>query len=204
MSKEYTGENTLTYLITLVQNALKQLISKTDIVNSLTSTDTDKPLAAAQGKALAEQIANAGGGDMLKSTYDTDNDGVVDNAKALDGHAASYFATPATVTQEIAAQKGQPDGICPLGADKKINSTYLPSYVDDVVEGYYYNGFFYADEDHAELISGEKGKIYVDLPTNISYRYSGTAYVAITSSDMVEIDNATVQAIWDAAGGSGA
>lgn len=200
MSKPYSGENTLTYLITLIQNAIKGLVPKSDIVNNLTSTDTDKPLSAAQGKALAEQIGNAGGGDMTKAVYDTDNDGVVDNAKKLDGHPASYFATQETVTAAIAAQKGQPGGIAPLEADKKINSIYLPSYVDDVLEGYYYNGFFYSDEDHANLITGEKGKIYVDLVSNVSFRWSGSAYVAITSSDMVEIDNAAVQSIWDAAG----
>lgn len=200
MSKPYSGENTLTYLITLIQNTFRGFVPKSDIVNNLTSTDTDKPLSAAQGKALAEQIGNAGGGDMTKAVYDTDNDGVVDNAKKLDGHPASYFATPETVTTAIAAQKGQPSGIVPLEADKKINSIYLPSYVDDVVEGYYYNGFFYSDEDHTNLITGEKGKIYVDLVSNVSFRWSGSAYVAITSSDMVEIDNETVQSIWDAAG----
>ena len=204
MSKPYTGENTLTYLVTLVQNALKTLVPKSDIVNNLTSTDTDKPLSAAQGKALAEQIGNAGGGDMMKSVYDADGDGVVDNAQKLDGHPASYFATPETVTAAIAAQKGQASGIVPLEADKKINSIYLPSYVDDVVEGYYHDGFFYSDEAHTNLIAGEQGKIYVDLLSNDSFRWSGSTYVAITSSDMVEIDNATVQAIWDAAGQEGA
>ena len=203
MSKPYTGENTLTYLVTLMQNALKTLVPKSDIVNNLTSTDTDKPLSAAQGKALAEQIGNAGGGDMMKSVYDADGDGVVDNAQKLEGHPASYFATPETVTAAIAAQKGQASGIVPLEADKKINSIYLPSYVDDVVEGYYHNGFFYSDEAHTHLIAGGQGKIYVDLVSNVSFRWSGSAYVAITSSDMVEIDNATVQAIWDAAGQEG-
>lgn len=203
MSKPYSGENTLTYLITLIQNALKGLIPKSDIVNNLTSTDTDKPLSAAQGKALAEQISNAGGGDMTKAVYDANDDGTVDNAAALEGHPASYFSTPASVEAQITAQKGQPNGIVPLQEDKKINSMYLPSYVDDVVEGYYFNGFFYSDENHTELLAGEKGKIYVDLDTNISYRYSGSAYIEITSSDMVEIDNATVQEIWDAAGQEG-
>lgn len=200
MSKPYSGENTLTFLVTLIQNALKGHVKKSDIVNNLTSSDTDKPLSAAQGKALAEQIGNAGGGDMTKAVYDTDNDGVVDNAKKLDGHEASYFATPETVTTAIAAQKGQASGIAPLEADKKINSIYLPSYVDDVVEGYYSNGFFYGDADHTNLITGEKGKIYVDLVSNVSFRWSGSTYVVITSSDMVEIDNDTVQSIWDAAG----
>lgn len=34
-----------------------------------------------------------GSGDMEKRIYDTDDDGVVDNAKQLEGHRASYFAT---------------------------------------------------------------------------------------------------------------
>ena len=204
MSKPYSGENTLTYLITLVQNSLKSLIPKSDIVNNLTSTATDKPLSAAQGKVLADQIQNAGGGDMTKAVYDADGDGVVDNAAKLDGHAASYFATPSSVESYVTGLKGQANGLAPLQADGKINSTYLPSYVDDVVEGYYSGGFFYEDSAHENLITGESGKIYVDLVTDISYRYSGSTYVAITSSDMVEIDNATVQAIWDAAGGEGA
>lgn len=204
MSKPYSGENTLMYLVTLIQNALKGRVPKSDIVNNLTSTDMDKPLSAAQGKVLADQIQNMGGGDMTRSVYDADDDGVVDNASALDGHPASYFATPASVNQAISAQKGQASGIVPLEANKKINSIYLPSYVDDVVEGYYSGEFFYADEAKTELIIGEKGKIYVDLDTNVSYRYTGSIFIPITSSDMVEIDNAAVQQIWDAAGQEGA
>lgn len=199
MAKKYSSENTITYLATLVKNALNQKVDTSDIVNTLTSDETGKPLSAAQGKALAEQIAGTGNGDMLKSIYDTDSDGVVDNAAALEGHPASDFATPASVAEYVAGQKGQAGGVAPLEADRKINSIYLPSYVDDVVEGYYSGGFFYTDQEHANLLAGERGKIYVDVLSNISYRYSGSAYVAITSSDMVEISNTEVQEIWDAA-----
>lgn len=199
MAKSYSGENTLTYLVTLIKNALAGKLDKTDVVNNLTSTDTEKVLSAAQGKILADQIAAAGGGDMLKSVYDTDNDGVVDNAQKLEGHPASDFATPESVSQAISAQKGQANGLAPLGADKKINSEYLPSYVDDVVEGYYHDGFFYEDEGHVDLMTGESGKIYVDLASNTSYRWTGSAYIAISSGDMVEISNTKVQEIWDAA-----
>jgi hypothetical protein len=37
------------------------------------------------------QLGNTGYGDMLKSIYDTNNSGVVDNAENLGGHPASYF-----------------------------------------------------------------------------------------------------------------
>lgn len=78
---------------------IEQQANKTTIVDNLTSTASGSALSAAQGKALndrinevEQEIEQAGGGDMLRSTYDQDMDGVVDNAKALEGHGASYFA----------------------------------------------------------------------------------------------------------------
>jgi hypothetical protein len=48
-------------------------------------------------QALAEAVDDLvlGSGDMLKATYDTDNDGTVDNAELLQGNAASAFAIAA-------------------------------------------------------------------------------------------------------------
>lgn len=37
-------------------------------------------------------VADKGGGDMLRSMYDQNKSGVVDNSEKLDGHSASYFA----------------------------------------------------------------------------------------------------------------
>ena len=71
-----------------------------DVIDNLISTSTTQALSAAQGKALSEAInsittdlGNLGGGDMLKATYDKNNDGIIDNAARLEGYAASYFAT---------------------------------------------------------------------------------------------------------------
>lgn len=70
-----------------------------DVVDNLTSDDVNKPLSAAQGKALKQSIdsitgdiGELGGGDMMKATYDTDNDGVVDNAAKLGGQSPDYYA----------------------------------------------------------------------------------------------------------------
>lgn len=63
-----------------------------------------------------------------------------------------------------------------------VPSNQLPSYVDDVIEGYLYSGSFYKDVNHTQLITPENGKIYVDLVTNVGYRWSGSAYSAIGSS----------------------
>lgn len=69
-----------------------------------------------------------------------------------------------------------------LDDDGKIPASQLPSYVDDVVEGYLYNGQFYAEESHTTIMTPQSGKIYVDLPTSKEYRWSGTQYSIISES----------------------
>ena len=70
----------------------------------------------------------------------------------------------------------------------KVTAEQLPSYVDDVIEGYAVNNegavTFYSDSEHTQEITGETGKIYVDLTATIdgSYRYGGSQFVAIGNS----------------------
>ena len=55
----------------------------------------------------------------------------------------------------------------------KIPATYLPSYVDDVLE--------YEDLAHFPA-EGEVGKIYIALDTSLIYRWSGSVYAEISQS----------------------
>ena len=71
-----------------------------------------------------------------------------------------------------ASLKGQANGLAELDAEGKVPAAQLPSYVDDVVE---YNG------QSAFPATGESGKIYVDISTNKTYRWSGSAYVAVST-----------------------
>ena len=52
----------------------------------------------------------------------------------------------------------------------KVPASQLPSYVDDVVEYPTFSDF---------PAEGESGKIYVDLETNVTYRWSGSTYVPV-------------------------
>lgn len=80
------------------------------------------------------------------------------------------------------SEKGANSGVAELDANGKVPSSQLPAYVDDVVEGYYYNSKFYKEAAHTTEISGETGKIYVDLSTEKTYRWSGSAFVEISAS----------------------
>ena len=78
--------------------------------------------------------------------------------------------------------KGQANGLATLDSSGKVPSSQLPSYVDDVIEGYYYNSKFYKESSHTTEITGESGKIYTDLGNNKTYRWSGTTYTEISAS----------------------
>lgn len=75
-------------------------------------------------------------------------------------------------TPENTANKGQANGYASLGADGIVPSNQLPSFVDDVLEFANLAAF---------PVTGEQGKIYVALDTNKTYRWSGSAYIYITS-----------------------
>ena len=90
-------------------NGIAAGATRTTVENVLTSGSTTNALSAAQGKALKaliddinDSLSELGYGDMMKSTYDPNNDGIVDNSSALQGHDASYFAQ-ATGTNLVAA-----------------------------------------------------------------------------------------------------
>lgn len=102
---------------------------------------------------------------------------------------AKQSTKPSYTANEVGAVAtsavGAASGVVPLNASSKIDSTYLPSYVDDVIEGYYYNNKFWKEGSHTTEIAGEAGKIYVDLSTDKTYRYSGTAFVEISKGGSV-------------------
>ncbi len=77
-----------------VQSVLESLkalidarIEKADISQVLGNTQNKIP----SEKAVTDAMANAGYGDMLKSVYDTNNNGTVDNAEMLGNKPPTYY-----------------------------------------------------------------------------------------------------------------
>jgi hypothetical protein len=85
---------------------------------------------------------------------------------------SSNVTTALGFTPENSANRGVANGYATLNSSGQIPSSQLPSYVDDVLEAANLASF---------PVSGETGKIYVALDTNKTYRWSGSAYVYITS-----------------------
>lgn len=88
-------------------------------------TETELNTSGAGGQVHWDNVTNKpviGTGDMLKSIYDQDDDGVVDNSDALNGHADDYFATASHLHPEyqLQSEKGQPSGYAELGINTLV------------------------------------------------------------------------------------
>lgn len=101
------------------------------------------------------------------------------NGVAFDG---SKDITVKDDTKIPTSQKGVAGGIAELDENGLVPSSQLPSYVDDVIEGHFYNNKFYKEASHTTEIVGEAGKIYTDIGNNLTYRWSGTKFVEISQS----------------------
>lgn len=103
------------------------------------------------------------------------------NGKALTGDIS---LTAGDVGAIPTSQKGAANGVAPLDKNSKIEAVYLPSYVDDVLEGYISDDAvtFYKDSGKTSEYTPETGKIYVDRNNNKTYRYSGSKYTVISET----------------------
>ncbi|MCM1496707.1 MAG: tail fiber domain-containing protein [Bacteroides sp.] len=82
----------------------------------------------------------------------------------------------------LTSDKGIGGGVAELDENGLVPSSQLPGYVDDVLEGYLAAGSFYSNPEHTGELPGEAGKIYVDLETNKTYRWSGRSYIVISET----------------------
>lgn len=122
--------------------------------------------------------------DKLAKKADLESLHMADVLSAID---ARLKKTDAEATYIKKTEKGIANGIATLDSSGLVPSSQLPSYVDDVVEGYYNStdNKFYKEEIHTTVLTGEDGKIYVDISSNHSFRYAPASHAYIKIDDAV-------------------
>lgn len=81
------------------------------------------------------------------------------------------------------SEMGVANGVATLDSSGKIPTSQIPGSYDDVRNGYYYDGEFYSDAEHTSQMSHVDDILYVDIPSNLPYRWTGTNFVK-TGSDL--------------------
>lgn len=166
-NKSILDETTASFTTALLEklNGIASGANKTIVDNALSSTSTNP---------VQNKVVNSALGGKVPTSRKV-------NGKAL----TSDITLSANDVKAIpVSQKGVANGVASLGDDGKVISAQLPSFVDDVLEGYVSDdsATFYKDSKKSSAYTAEAGKIYVDLTNNKTYRWSGSKYIVISET----------------------
>ena len=137
-------------------------------------------------------VATTSANGLMSSTDKTKLDGIATGANKYThptSHAATMITQDSTHRFVTDTEKSTWNAKVGLDSNGFIPSSVLPSYVDDVIEGYYNSSKFYKTRSgssgsykYSNEITGETGKIYINLENNKTYRWSGSAYAVISET----------------------
>lgn len=160
------AENTITTNYKAADSTLQSNINN----EATTRSEADAALDSKISKEVSDRTQAVS---TLQGSLDTE---IARATKAEQDITSAYEAADTTLQNNINAinnSKGVANGIATLDQNGLVPSSQLPSYVDDVIE---------VSTFSALPNRGESGKIYITQDTNLTYRWSGTAYVEISQS----------------------
>lgn len=177
---------------------------------TIASTDTTYTPASAtplmDGTAVVGTSAKYAREDHVHPT-DTSR---VPTTRTVNGHALSsdISLSASDVSAIPTTAKGVANGVCPLNANSVIDSQYLPSFVDDVVEAYPRSGqtelsstWLATGSASGTVITPQGGVIYLlmsdttNYSANTQFRWSGSSYVKLNDGGVSSITNEEINTI---------
>ena len=92
----HDNKDTLDAITSDVKTDYDRISSMLQNINTVNNGVQDASDVIPTGHAIVQYVSRLGGGDMLKATYDSDDDGIVDNAEAVQGHTVTSSSTAIT------------------------------------------------------------------------------------------------------------
>ncbi len=136
--------------------------SSINVVDNLNSTSATDALSANQGNVIYNNVQ------LMYTQFSNDISTInttINGYGDIVSYSASYFVSNDSLATQLSTKADLVGGLVP--------ANQLPSFVDDILE-------------YADLASfpatGETGKLYVALDSNLVYRWSGTGYAATSPS----------------------
>nr|UVX77761.1 MAG: chaperone of endosialidase [Bacteriophage sp.] len=161
--------------------------------------DADAALDAKLSKAIQDEAtARTESDNTLNAKIDKEIQDRKAADTALDTKLQNNIDTLEAKHDAFVATKGKADGFAPLDGNGLVPANHLPSYVDDVIEVYatytvsdtggLTNVQLYTDATHQTPVTGESGKIYINVANGeppYQFRWSGTKFVDSNTSSLI-------------------
>lgn len=220
MAKEYLDKDGLLYFWQKIKNTFVTDIGYNSSTNYITKTKAGSTsnVVALPESASASSTTPAMNGTATVGTENAfargDHVHPSDTSRVPTSRTINGFSLSSNITLSASnvgavatSAVGSASGVCPLNASSKIDTTYLPSYVDDVVEAYPRSGQTELSQNWLSATSGgsaltpESGKIYIlmtastNYDANTQFRWGGTAYVKLADGGVSNITNAEIDTI---------
>lgn len=193
---------------TLPQQIAKEIQDRKDAIEALKNSSEASLAKEIQDRKAADQVLDTKFTQAIKEEADTRAEyDQVQMQKIQEEEEARAAADNKLQTNinnlekkhdDFVATKGKAKGFASLDDNGLVPSSQLPSYVDDVIEVYatydvsetgkLSNIKLYSDPDHANPITGESGKIYLNITQDepsYQFRWSGTQFVDSNTSSLI-------------------
>lgn len=175
--------------------------SLASIAKSGNATDVTYSATKTVAQAIGDLESAIGAGGSVASQIQ----GEIEKLDSSTSATVGYAITGVTLTDGKITSKTEAR-FCPLNNSGLVESQYLPSYVDDIVEAYiiesatvHGSGWLSLSDSTGTqtALTPETGKIYVLIGESGSpeYRWSGTQYTKVNDSGLVAITNAEIDTI---------
>lgn len=191
MAHKYLDDNGLLYFWQKIKVTFLKVTDYVEPVQSDWNTSDSSALSYIKNKPTIPP------GVIIDSDLSTTSENAVQNkviTNALNGKIAS-------------TEKGSASGVCPLNASGMVDTSYLPSFVDDVIEGYPVAGAtplsagWLSKTSGGSALTPETDKIYIlmadsgDYAANSTFRWSGSTYVLLSDGNISAITNSEIDII---------
>lgn len=100
----HTNKSVIDLITAVVKEKYDHVAALFQRITSVSQSVLDDTASVPTGHAVVSYVSRMGGGDMLKATYDQDNDGKVDvaeDAEMFGGELPSYYATKAELDTKL-------------------------------------------------------------------------------------------------------
>lgn len=158
------------YSCSLTEEEINSIIKNSQSISDLTTAVGNKIDESAANTLISKAI-----GELTKASVGLDN---VTNDP-----------------QVKRSEMGEANGVATLDAKGLVPTDQLPSYVADVVDvyatytkddaGVLTDIKIFSDPDKTKLVTGESGKIYVDVESNYQFRWTGSQYTTVGAPTVI-------------------